>query len=122
MTFQEFAKRLGGVIKAESNTHVFVRTLFESILPEDKYDILREYSDSTFKAYYNGNANISRIAKKVNMDAQAENFADFIHNYEDPTVQKISDAFSDVILEYIVNSPAFRMPKNTARRFFLHME
>ena len=97
MTFQEFAKRLGGVIKAESNTHVFVRTLFESILPEDKYDILREYSDSTFKAYYNGNANISRIAKKVNMDAQAENFADFIHNYEDPTVQKISDAFSDVI-------------------------
>ena len=97
MIFKEFAKRLGSVIQAESSTHAFVHTLFESIIPENRYDVFDEYSESTFKAYYNGNAKISRIAKKINIDAQAENFADFINHYEDTAVQKICDAFSDVI-------------------------
>lgn len=96
MTFHEFANRLGGVIRAESSTHAFCRTLFEAIIPIEKIEVLDEYKESSYKAYFNGNSNITRIAKKINMDAQADNFADFIHGYEDTTVQKICDAFSDV--------------------------
>lgn len=99
MVFQEFAGRLGGVIRAESSTHAFCRTLFEAILPEDKVEVLDEYKEATFKAYYNGNSQITRIAKKINMDAQAEIFAEFIEGYEDTIVQKICDAFSDVFPE-----------------------
>lgn len=97
MTFKEFANRLGDVIRAESSTHAFARTLFEAILPEDKWDALDEYKESSYKAYYNGNSSITRLAKKINMDTQAENFAEFINEYEDTVVQKICDAFIDVI-------------------------
>ncbi len=96
MTFHEFANRLGGVIRAESSTHAFCRTLFEAIIPVEKIEVLDEYKESSYKAYYNGNSNITRIAKKINMDAQADLFAEFIEGYEDTTVQKICDAFSDV--------------------------
>ena len=96
MTFSEFANRLGKVIRSESSTAVFTRTLFEAILPEDKLDILNEYKISSYKAFYNGNSNITNIAKKINKDTQAENFAEFIDQYEDAIVQKICDAFVDV--------------------------
>ena len=47
MTFSEFANRLGIVIRSESSTAAFTRTLFEAILPEDRLDILSEYANST---------------------------------------------------------------------------
>ena len=72
MTFSEFANRLGKVIRSESSTAVFTRTLFEAILPEDRLDILNEYKISSYKAFYNGNSNITNIAK--NKHTQAENF------------------------------------------------
>lgn len=97
MVFKEFAKRLGSVIQAESSSHAFTRTLFESILSEDGCDALEDYSESTFKAYYNGNAQITRIAKKINIYAHSYNFECFIDHYEDTVIQKICDAFSDVI-------------------------
>lgn len=97
MTFKEFANRLGDVIRGESSTHAFTRTLFEAILPDDKIDVLDEYKESSYKAYYNGNSAITRIAKKINMDAQAEYFSEFIEDYEDIAVIKICDAFADVI-------------------------
>ena len=96
MTFSEFANRLGRVIRSESSTAAFTRTLFEAILPEDRLDILSEYANSSYKAFYNGNSNITNIAKKINKDTQAENFAEFIDQYEDAIVQKICDAFVDV--------------------------
>ena len=96
MTFSEFANRLGRVIRSESSTAVFTRTLFEAILSEDRLDVLNEYKISSYKAFYNGNSNITNIAKKINKYAQAENFAEFIDQYEDAIAQKICDAFVDV--------------------------
>lgn len=94
MTFAQFVQKLGTVIRAESSTGAFCKTVFEAILPIDKLGVLDEYKNPTFKSYYNGNSGISRIAKKINKDAQAENFADYINeNYEDTTIQKLCDAF-----------------------------
>ena len=70
MTFSEFANRLGRVIRSESSTATFTRTLFEAILPEDRLDVLNEYKISSYKAFYNGNSNITNIAKKINKYAQ----------------------------------------------------
>lgn len=130
MTFKEFANRLGDVIRGESSTHAFTRTLFEAILPDDRIEVLDEYTESSYKAYYNGNSAITRIAKKINMDAQAENFAEFIDNLEDIAVIKICDAFEDVIpditphnagiklgqlFEQIINEAAVSKKKSTPK-------
>lgn len=97
MTFAEFANTIGNVIRAESSTHVFARTLFDSIIPDDKAEVLNEYSESSFKAFYNGTGQITRLAKKISIFVQPELFETFIDNYEDQTVQLICDAFVDQI-------------------------
>ena len=78
MEFKEFAQRLGGVIRGESSTATFTKSLFESILQQDRLDVLDEYQPSSYKAYYNGQSKITRIARKINGFTDPDGFADFI--------------------------------------------
>lgn len=64
MKFNEFAQLLHPIIGGASSTHAFAKTLFDAILTDDGRDILEEVKEETYKAYYNGNTGISRIAKK----------------------------------------------------------
>lgn len=97
MFFKDFIQRLASVLRGESNTAVFTRTIFEAIIPEDRYDSLDEYSDSSFKAYYNGNAGIGRISRKINSFADPVIFAPFIDDQEDAAIEKLCNAFEDSI-------------------------
>lgn len=97
MIFKDFIQRLASVLRGESNTAVFTRTIFEAIIPEDRYDSLDEYSDSSFKAYYNGNAGIGRISRKINSFADPMIFAAFIDDQEDAAIEKLCNAFEDSI-------------------------
>ena len=96
MVFTEFAHRIGGVIRGESSTSAFTRTLFEAIIPEDRLDALDEYSESSFKAYFNGQSKITRIARKINPYAEPALFEDFIYDQGDAVAQKLCNAFVDV--------------------------
>lgn len=97
MIFKDFIQRLASVLRGESNTAVFTRTIFEAIIPEDRYDSLDEYSDSSFKAYYNGNAGIGRISRKINSFADPMIFAAYIDDQEDAAIEKLCNAFEDSI-------------------------
>ena len=74
MTFSEFVNKLFPIIGAGSSTHAFTRSMFDTILDESGQSILDEYSEKTYKAYYNGSTGISRIAKKVCAYMEPENF------------------------------------------------
>lgn len=97
MIFKDFIHRLSSVLRAESSTSAFTRTIFEAIIPEDRYDALEEYSDSTFKAYFNGNASISRISRKINSFADPMLFEAFIHDQEDAAVERLCAVFLGVL-------------------------
>lgn len=42
------------IIGAGSSTHAFTRSMFDTIIDESGQSILDEYSEETYKAYYNG--------------------------------------------------------------------
>ena len=52
-------------IRDRSSTHAFTRSLFEAIVTEDGLDILNGYDKESFKAYYNGNTQITGGAKQL---------------------------------------------------------
>lgn len=54
MTFSEFVNMLFPIIGAGSSTHAFTRSMFDTIIDESGQSILDEYSEETYKAYYNG--------------------------------------------------------------------
>ncbi len=97
MIFRDFIQKLASVLRAESSTDAFARTIFEAIIPDDRYDALDGYSKSSFKAYYNGNANIGRISRKINGYAEPMLFANFIHEHGDAAVEKLCIVFCDVL-------------------------
>ncbi len=96
MTFPEFAQKLNSLIGGGENTVRFTHSLFETVAPEDA-DMLAEYSDSSYKHYYNGKTSISKLAKRIMPHLYMVGFEEYIDNQEGDTVQRIADGFSDDI-------------------------
>lgn len=98
MEFKEFANLLKPVIGGSSNTYSFCKTLFESIMCDDGSQYLDGISQASFKAYYNGNSSISRIAPTVLAHLENENFTDYIDNFGDATTDLLVKAFEPHIV------------------------
>lgn len=99
MTFSDFAHRIGSVLRGAENQSAFTKTLFEMIIPDDRDDLLEGVSESSWKSYFNGSAQIKRLAKKINVVAEPMQFANNIHKLEDHAVEKLCDVFRDVLPE-----------------------
>ena len=99
MTFSDFARRIGSVLRGADSQAAFTKTLFEMIIPDDRDDLLEGISDSTWKSYFNGGAQITRLAKKINAFADPMLFEPYIDEQEEPAIQKLCDAFTDVLPE-----------------------
>ena len=97
MTFSEFINRLFPIIGAGSSTHKFTRSIFEAILEDEGLEILDEYSDETYKAYFNGNTGISRVAKKIYSYMEPENFVTYIDGFPDATRDSLCEVFRDIL-------------------------
>ena len=65
MEFTEFAEILKPIIGGSYSTHVFTRTLFVTIITEDGLLQIEDISENTFKAYYNGKTQVTKIAQRV---------------------------------------------------------
>ena len=65
MNFKEFVELTRPVIGGKGGVQKYVRSLFDAILTDDGRDILDDYSDSSYKAYANGNTQITEIAKAM---------------------------------------------------------
>ena len=97
MEFSDFIKRLSSAIRAGSSTSAFTKSVIESILTEEGQAILEEYSDSSFKGFYNGNTAVTRLANKVNAYIEPMNFSEYINQFSDAAVQNLCGLFSDVL-------------------------
>ena len=65
MEFKVFAKKLKNVIGGKSNTKLFTKTIFETMMNESGSELLAGTSLETFKSYFNGNTSISKVAALI---------------------------------------------------------
>nr|DAD64670.1 MAG TPA: hypothetical protein [Caudoviricetes sp.] len=93
MEFTKFAETLKPIIGGSYSTHVFTRTLFESIITDDGLLQIEDISENTFKAYYNGQTNITKIAKRVLPHIEPEQFVLYLNSFPEATTQRLCDAF-----------------------------
>ena len=93
MEFTEFAQLLHPIIGGASSTHAFVKTLFDAIVTDDGRSVLEEVKEDTYKAYFNGNTGISRIAKKISPYIEPEEFVEFCDQFQDATTDSLCDSF-----------------------------
>lgn len=107
MEFKIFAKKLKNVIGGKSNTKIFTKTIFETMMNESGPDLLESTKLATFKSYYNGHANISRIAALVLSNLNDDDgFATYLEGFGDTAAQLLADEFIDDIPEVTaVNAP-----------------
>ena len=99
MEFSVFVHRLHAIIGAGSSTSAFTKSIFEAILADEAPEVTDEYSDDTFKAYYNGHTQITRLAKKITAYIEPFNFKGYIDNFSDAARDSLADSFSDVFPE-----------------------
>ena len=93
MDFKKFVELTRPVIGGKEGVHKYVRSLFDAILTEDSLDILENYSDSSYKAYANGNTQITQFAKAIVSHLSPENFASFIRRFDKPAKLELCNRF-----------------------------
>ena len=92
MEFKVFVKKLKNVIGGTSNTKNFTKTLFEAMMNESGPDLLANIKPDTFKAYYNGNTSISKVAALVLANLNDEgDFPSYLEGFGDTTAQLLAD-------------------------------
>ena len=95
MKYKEFAQRLYPIIGGASSTHAFTKTLFDAIVIDDGKEVLEEVSNETYKAYYNGNTSISRMAKKISPYVDQEEFVEFCNEFPDGVTERLCESFQE---------------------------
>lgn len=130
MKFYEFAQRLHPIIGGASNTHAFAKTLFSTIVTEEGSSVLEEVSEESYKAYYNGNTSISRMAKKISPYVDSEEFVGFCNQFQDGVTERLCDSFREfcpninahnageelaALFKQIINEAAARKRKNAPK-------
>ena len=98
MEFKVFAKKLKNVIGGKSNTKIFTKTIFEVMMNESGPSLLEGTSPDTFKAYFNGNTSISKVAALVlaNLN-EGDEFSSYLEDFGETTAQLLADEFKDDI-------------------------
>lgn len=97
MEFTEFAQKIKPIIGGSYSTHVFTKTLFESIITEEGLLQIEDISESTFKAYFNGKTTITRFSKRILPYIEPAQFIVYLDNFSEATTQRLCDAFHPYI-------------------------
>ena len=98
MEFKVFAKKLKNVIGGKSNTKIFTKTLFETMMNESGPELLKSTSLDTFKAYFNGYTSISRVAALILANlSDDDEFPSYLEGFGETTAQLLADEFKDDI-------------------------
>lgn len=98
MEFKVFAKKLKNVIGGKSNTKLFTKTIFETMMNESGSELLADTSLETFKSYFNGNTSISKVAALIlaNLNENDE-FSSYLEGFGETTAQMLADEFKNDI-------------------------
>lgn len=109
MKFKDFAHMLSSVIRAGNSTHAFTRSLFEAIVTEDGLDILDGYDKESFKAYYNGNTQITSLSRKISTYVEPFGFSEYINNFQDGAIQGLCETFQEYIPDIDLHNAADKL-------------
>lgn len=93
MKFKDFAQLMRPIVGGASSTHAFVKTLFDAIVTDEGSSALEEIGESSYKAYYNGESGISRLAKKISPYIEPEEFISYFDDFSDAAVESLCDSF-----------------------------
>lgn len=98
MEFKVFVKKLKNVIGGKSNTKLFTKTIFETMMNESGSELLADTSLETFKSYFNGNTSISKVAALIlaNLNEDDE-FPSYLEGFGETTAQLLADEFKNDI-------------------------
>lgn len=100
MEFKVFAKKLKNVIGGKSNTKLFTKTIFETMMNESGPELLAGTSLETFKSYFNGNTSISKVAALILANlSEDDEFPSYLEDFGETTAQLLADEFKDDILD-----------------------
>ena len=97
MTFSEFANRLHPIIGGSSSQPGFAKTLFETITLEGGQEILQGKSRETYKAYFNGQTQIGKIATALGPYVDPEEFVGYLDQFPDAVIESLVEAFEQDI-------------------------
>lgn len=98
MEFKVFAKKLKNVIGGKSNTKIFTKTIFEAMMNESGPELLADTSPHTFKSYFNGYTNISKVAALILANlSDDDEFPSYLDGFGETTAQLLADEFKDDI-------------------------
>lgn len=98
MEFKGFAKKLKNVIGGASNTKEFTKTIFETMMNDSGPELLKGIKPDTYKAYFNGNTSISKVAALVLANlSDDDEFPSYLEGFGDTTAQLLADEFEDDI-------------------------
>lgn len=98
MEFKGFAKKLKNVIGGASNTKEFTKTLFETMMNDSGPELLKGIKPDTYKAYFNGNTSISKVAALVLANlSDDDEFPSYLEGFGGTTAQLLADEFEDDI-------------------------
>lgn len=97
MEFKEFAHILKPIIGGAYSTHAFTKTIFEAIINEKDLPLIEGTSESSFKAYYNGKTQITKISQVILPYVDPELFSDFLSAFPEATIKRLCDAFEEYI-------------------------
>lgn len=93
MTFSEFAQRLWPIIGAGENQGEFVKTILETMVDDEYMGIAGGKKLGTYKSYYQGNTQITMIARTIAARINPEQFVDYINSFDDAAVDRIYIGF-----------------------------
>lgn len=97
MKFQTFAQLLHPIIGAGNSTDTFTRSLFDAIVTDEGQAVLTEYSKNTYKAYFNGNTEITKLARKISAYIEPEEFCGYFNQFSDAAVESLCDSFQEYL-------------------------
>lgn len=93
MDFSNFVQLLHPIIGAGSSTHAFTKSILEAIVTDEGMAALDERSTDTYKAYFNGNTKITKLAQSITAYIEPEEFIGYIEQFSDAAVQSLCDSF-----------------------------
>jgi hypothetical protein len=99
LKFTQFAKLMFAVAGAGNSTSAYTRTLFLSIVmyEDEELNPIYDHKDSTFKAYYNGTNDITKLARRISTYIEPEEFISYIESLPDAAVEALCTSFAPYI-------------------------
>lgn len=96
MRFSDFAYILNSFLGEDLNTSDFTKALLIAVTDKSVKPFLNSISANTYKSYYNGQRQLTRISKKIIGHLDLDKFAEFIEGLDLHCKEEICNAIDRI--------------------------